>query len=360
MKAWMKPNKLEWVSYFSLMPILALILNLMLFGDRFWHDSRLWLYSYPLVFVQGFFSWYLHVIMMHWLRVKFPRIDQTLLRLILLTICHILMTGLTFALLFYVYDALHLFGYSLDTGRQKESVILAVGLTMIATTLWESDYTYTQWKNSLAEKERLQVLTIQNEFEALKEQVNPHFLFNCFNTLSSLISEDRKQAENFLNELSKVYRYLLRNSAEGLSTLQEELRFIQSYYRLLQTRHGDGLQLQMEIDKRYDQYLLPSLSLQLLVENAVKHNVVSRQSPLVIDIFTAAGNVLVVNNNLQPKQSKVTSTRIGLENIRMKYALLNRPGIQILEDSKNFSVILPLVWSPTLANHVLTINDKTY
>jgi len=173
-------------------------------------------------------------------------------------------------------------------------------------------------------------------------------LFNCFNTLSSLISEDRCQAEFFLNELSKVYRYLLRNNEDSLTTLETEIQFIESYYQLLKTRHGEAVQLQVEIDKKYRQYLLPSLSLQMLVENAVKHNTVSKSRPLTIDIFTTTGNKLVITNNLQARTVKAPSNKIGLENIRTKYSLLNYPGFQVLEDVKTFSVVLPLIWSKTV------------
>jgi two-component system, LytTR family, sensor kinase len=358
MKTWMKPNKIEWISYISLMPVLALALNLLLFGPRVWMDKQIWLISYPLICLQGLISWYLHVMVMHWLRIQFPHIKQTTVRLVLLALAHVSLTFITFAIIFLSYDALNFLGYELDMEKLQQSIVVAIGLTMVSTTLWESDYTYTQWKNSVAEKEKLQQLTILHEFEALKSQVNPHFLFNCFNTLSSLISEDKKKAETFLDELSKVYRYLLRNNTDGLSTLEEELRFIRSYYRLLQTRYGEGLQLNIETDKRYDQYILPSLSLQLLVENAVKHNIVLQRSPLVVDIFTTAGNILVVNNNLQLRHTKPASSRIGLQNIRYKYELLNRPGFQVLQDSKNFSVVLPLIWSPTLANSILSIKEK--
>jgi LytS/YehU family sensor histidine kinase len=230
-----------------------------------------------------------------------------------------------------------------------------MGLTLMATSMWEADYTFKQLKTSYIEKERLQQLTINQEFEALKSQVNPHFLFNCFNTLSSLISEDRKQAEVFLNELSKVYRYLLRNNEDGLSTLQTEIKFIQSYYRLLKTRHGEAVQLEIEIDKKYEQYLLPSLSLQLLIENAVKHNVLSKKKPLVIDIFTTTGNKLVVTNNLQIRSIKGPSNRIGLENIKGKYELLNQPGFQVLEDPTSFSVVLPLIWNKITENKTVSI-----
>jgi LytS/YehU family sensor histidine kinase len=228
---------------------------------------------------------------------------------------------------------------------------------MIATAMWEADYTLKQWKASLAEKEKLEQLTIQQEFDTLKSQVNPHFLFNCFNTLSSLITEDRRQAEVFLNELSKVYRYLLRNNEDGLSTLQTEIRFIESYYRLLRTRHGEAVVIQTEIDKKYDNYLLPSLSLQMLVENAVKHNVLSRNKPLTIDIFTTSGKKLVVSNNLQLRTVKGPSNKIGLDNIRAKYELLNHNGFQILQDKKNFSVVLPLIWSKVAETKLISIES---
>jgi two-component system LytT family sensor kinase len=216
--------------------------------------------------------------------------------------------------------------------------------------LWEAIYIINKYKESLSEKEMLEKMGIEQEFENLKSQVNPHFLFNCFNTLSSLIEVDRKQAEIFLDELSKVYRYLLRNNEDGISTVENEVKFMQSYYRLLKTRYGDGLNMNIEIDKRYYPYLLPSLSLQLLVENAVKHNIVSKQQPLMLEIFTAAGNKLVVNNNLQKKQKKEKSTYIGLNNIRSKYKLMNQNGFQVVEGEKNFMVVLPLVWNDKKIN----------
>jgi len=357
MKAWMKPTRIEWVSYLTLMPVLALVLNLLLFGNRVWYDKNIWIYSMPIVILQGLASWYLHILAMHWLRVVFPDIRQTVRRLAILAITHICLTSLTFATLFYCYDLTGFLGYRLDMSQFRISILVAIALTMVATTSWEADYTFKKWRDSVAEKQIVQQLTIQHEFETLKGQVNPHFLFNCFNTLSSLIGEDPARAEAFLNELSKVYRYLLRNNESGLSTLANELKFIQSYFQLLKTRHGDAVQFQVEVDKRYESYLLPSLSLQLLVENAVKHNVLSRNKPLVIDIFTMAGNKLAVNNNLQRRTVKGPSNRIGLENIRSKYELLDVQGFQVLEDSKNFTVILPLIWD-NRENESLSLTQK--
>ena len=344
MNPW-KPTRVEWISYFALIPLLAFALNYLLFDERVFTDYRIWLLSFPIIILISLISWYLHIVAMHWYRLQYPELNQTPKRLLLVSVTHVLMTSGTFACMFFGYDWLHILGYRLDLDQYKLSVLMALGLTLVATTLWEAEYVWGQWKKSMAEKQTLEQLAIHQEFETLKNQVNPHFLFNCFNTLSSLINEDATKAEAFLNELSKVYRYLLRNNEDGLSTLENELRFIQSYYVLLNTRYGDAIQLQIETDPSYGGYLLPSLSLQLLVENAVKHNVVSKQQPLVIDIFTTAGNKLAVNNNLQCKMVKAPSAGIGLENIRSKYELLNEDGFQVLEDEKNFTVVLPLMWN---------------
>ncbi|HWI94060.1 MAG TPA: histidine kinase [Flavisolibacter sp.] len=358
MKQWMRPSRLEWISFVTMMPLLCILLNQLLFGPRQWHDKNIWFFSFPVVYIQGFCSWYLHILVMHWLRVRFPDIKQTAKRLIILGAAHLTLICLTYISLFYAYDAVSFLGYQLNYNQMYKALYFGIGLTMVATPMWESDYTFKQWKDSLAEKEKLQQLTLQQEFETLKSQVNPHFLFNCFNTLSSLIAEDRKQAEIFLDELSKVYRYLLRNNEDGLSGLQTEIKFIQSYYRLLKTRHGDAVDLSVEIDKKYEQYLLPSLTLQMLVENAVKHNVLSKNKPLVIDIFTTAGNKLVVSNNLQLRTLKVPSNKIGLDNIKTKYEILNQPGFQVLKDQKTFSVVLPLIWNKIADEKIILLDKK--
>ena len=140
--------------------------------------------------------------------------------------------------------------------------------------------------------------------------------------------------------------------------MQTEIRFIESYYRLLKTRHGEAVQVMIETDKKYDNYVLPSLSLQMLVENAVKHNVLSKNKPLLIDIFTTTGNQLVVNNNLQLRTVKAPSNRIGLDNIRSKYELLNQPGFLVLQDKKNFSVVLPLIWNKVPNQKLASIESQ--
>ena len=342
-----KPTKLQVYSFIASMPIIDFVLNYIMYDERLFSDINIWLISFPLICVIGICSWYTHTLISGAINKRYPELTQTRIRILILVVSIIPFMSSCILLIFFLYDWLSLLGYQLTYEDLKLGLLVGFCVNLIFETLYQADYVLEKYKESVEEKEMLQQLSMEQEFDTLKSQVNPHFLFNCFNTLSSLISEDKQQAEVFLNELSKVYRYLLRNNEDGLSTVGNEIKFIESYFRLLQTRHGDAVQINMEIDKRYEPYLLPSLSLQLLVENVVKHNVLSKNKPLEIDIFTTAGNKLVVNNNLQRRTVKAPSNKVGLDNIRAKYNLLKQPGFQIMEDDKNFTVVLPLIWNNT-------------
>lgn len=346
---WIKPPKLEIYSFIISMPLIDIAWNLLFYKDRLFTDPKVWYISFPFLFLIGIGSWFLHVQYTSNIERLFPGLDQTNRRIFWKVMVFLFVMTPSVLLILLIYDHFSILGYSLVKSDIPKGLFLGLAVNMIFETLYEAEYIFSKLKESSAEKETLQELSLQTEFDALKNQVNPHFLFNCFNTLSSLISVDRKKAEQFLSELSKVYRYLLRNNEDGMSTLENELKFIESYFQLLQTRHGEAVQLNIEVDRRYNPYLIPSLTLQLLVENVVKHNVLSKNKPLVIDIFTTTGNALVVNNNLQRRTAKVVSNKVGLENIKARYALLRQPGFQVIENEKNFTIVLPLIWKPVLS-----------
>ncbi|MFN8247946.1 MAG: histidine kinase [Ferruginibacter sp.] len=340
-----KATKLQLYSFLASMPLIAILLNYIFYDQRMFSDLKVWTVSFPLLFMLGTGSWRMHVVIAGLTRLKFPELSQTKTRLIIMALCIIPFMSLSVSIIFFIYDRLHILGYNFNVEDFKAGLLVGFCVNLLFETLYEADYLLEKYKESLQEKETFRQLSVAQEFDALKNQVNPHFLFNCFNTLSSLIGEDKTKAEAFLNELSKVYRYLLRNNEDGLSSVENEVRFIQSYYKLLQTRHGEAVKLNIQVDKKYYPYLLPSLSLQLLVENVVKHNVISKTEPQVIDIFTTAGNKLVVNNNIRRRNARVLSNKVGLNNIHAKYFLLNQPGFQVMEDEKNFTVVLPLIWN---------------
>ncbi|MBC7849832.1 MAG: histidine kinase [Chitinophagaceae bacterium] len=348
MKKWMKPTGLQVFTFMASMPIISVLLNYIMFDARLFNEGKIWLISFPLIFLLGFLSYRGHVLIGNYTKYRYPALNQTRKRILIEVFCLLPFMSASVTVIFFLYDWLSILGYQLKMPDLKMGLLVGFCVNLIFETLYEADYVLEKYKESVQEKETMKQLAMEHEFDSLKSQVNPHFLFNCFNTLSSLISEDKQKAEKFLDELSKVYRYLLRNNEDGLSTVGNEIKFIRSYYQLLQTRHGDAVQLHMEIDKRYESYLLPSLSLQLLVENVVKHNVLSKNKPLVIDIFTTAGNKLVINNNLQRRTVKAPSNKVGLDNIRAKYGLLGYPGFQVMKDEKNFTVVLPLIWNNSL------------
>lgn len=340
-----KPNKIEWISFFALMPVIAGGCCFVLFGSGWFKILNLWFFGFLFTMTVGLFIWYLDVLFTRQIHDMFAAYSDTLKRLVALLAKQILIIALSVSLFLAGIMQMPIEGFHASISQFWMCFGIALGISCIAMIIWEGDYIFQQWKESICENEKYTQLGLQTEFDVLKSQVNPHFLFNCFNTLSSLITEDKQKAEIFLDELSKVYRYLLRNNEDGMSSLKNEIIFIGSYFELLKTRHGEAVQLQLDIDKRYDDYLLPSLSLQLLVENAVKHNSLSKNYPLNIEVFTTAGNKLIVNNNVQCRAQKAPSGKVGLKNISMKYELIRQPGFQVMNDGKNFTAVLPLIWN---------------
>lgn len=208
---------------------------------------------------------------------------------------------------------------------------------------FETLYHYAKLRYTEREKEQLEKEKLRAELNQLKGIVNPHFLFNNLNSLSSLIGENPARAEAFLDELTKVFRYLLRNNQAELTILGQEILFIQSYYHLLQTRYGNGINLKIQVEKKYEDWLLPPLTLQLLVENAVKHNRLQKEHPLYIEIISATGNILTVRNTVFKREGVVESTGFGLQNINARYKMLNLAGVSIEKDHWYFTVTIPLI-----------------
>lgn len=196
---------------------------------------------------------------------------------------------------------------------------------------------------------RLQKENFQAQLQSLKNQVNPHFLFNSLNVLSSLIRKNESQAREFIYRLAKVYRSFLDYSHEQLVPLKKEMELTEAYIYLLSTRFGDSLQFNVNISDAQKDLLLPPGSLQMLVENAIKHNGSTRKKPLTIEIYSKE-NYLIVKNNLQPRLEKVTSTKTGLQNIRRRYKFLSDEEVEFTKTEKEFIAKLPLLKIDTYEN----------
>ncbi len=215
-------------------------------------------------------------------------------------------------------------------------------ITTIIVSIYESVYAFQLFKTGLIKNEELQRKNTQAQLEALKNQVNPHFLFNSLNTLVSVIPEDTETAVKFAENLSSVYRYILEIRDKELITLKEELDCIKAYQYLLSIRFGDHIKFEFNnMHNLNGQHIVP-LSIQMLMENAVKHNVISQSRPLSISI-NLEDDTLKVCNNLQIKTNNVNSTGVGLKNIEQRYKLLVNKEIKIDKSNGIFCVSLPIL-----------------
>jgi sensor histidine kinase YesM len=192
---------------------------------------------------------------------------------------------------------------------------------------------------------QLQKETFQAQLEALKNQVDPHFLFNSLNVLGSLIHLDADRAVQFLGQLSEVYRALLDSGAQPLVPLRSEMALVRAYAHLMETRFGAALRVEWNIAPAWEQALVPPTAVQMLLENAIKHNGSTTRKPLRIKVF-ADNDMLVVENNRQPRTDTVTSTHTGLQNIQRRYQHLTDRRVEIFPTAESFVVRLPLLTAP--------------
>ena len=202
-------------------------------------------------------------------------------------------------------------------------------------------YFYFQWKAALQREQRLEKEKLQFQFETLKSQVNPHFLFNSLNTLSSLLVSMPGMAEQFIQKLASIYHYVLAHGESECVALALEINFVRDYFYLQQIRDGNKILLSIDIPATQQCKIYP-ISLQLLVENALKHNMATAEKQLKISIYMA-GDCIVVKNNLQRKNTMETSRKIGLNNLRERIKYIVDKEMEVIETREEFKVIIPLI-----------------
>ncbi|MDR2009676.1 MAG: histidine kinase [Bacteroidales bacterium] len=201
-------------------------------------------------------------------------------------------------------------------------------------------YLSRKQQQSAIENQKLEAENMQTRYQALKNQIDPHFLFNSLNTLNALIKTDPPKAEEYVLQLSYVFRYILQQ--EVIIHLNEELSFTQSYSNLMKIRYGSNLIFEFHIDTKFYDYEVLPLSLQILVENAIKHNIITAKQPLTISIFSNEDESITVSNKIQAKKEVVSGTKIGLSNLAERYRLMTKKEIIITNDENIFSVKIPI------------------
>jgi two-component system, LytTR family, sensor kinase len=325
-------------------PVLSFVVPVVFMGCRFNKPPLLTWEKYAATLFITTVIWLGNRYVMIYCRKKYPLFNDVRKRLIFQSLIMLFFTVTANILLGQVTEGI----YAKDGGVRDFTDILihtnsaVIFCTIMIIAIYESIYFMHELRHSVEETENLKRENLSAQLNALRTQVNPHFLFNNLNTLSSLIPENPKHAVDFVQQLSKVYRHILEVKDEKCILLKDELEVLNAYTFLLKTRFDKNLDVNITIPPEKMQKKIVPLSLQILMENAIKHNIVSAEKPLQINVFAENGS-LVVNNNLQMKNQINESTGIGLDNIRNRYKLISEKPVTVTESETNFTVSIPLI-----------------
>jgi two-component system, LytTR family, sensor kinase len=325
-------------------PFLSFIIPIIFFNCRFTRAPYLTWNKYFVTLGITAFIWMGCRYLMVYYRKKYPHFNDVRKRILTQSIVIFVFTVTSNILLGKLFEDVFrdeaVLKTAMDMFIYSNMAVLFATVTVMA--IYESIFFMHQLRHSVEETETLKRENLNAQLEALRTQVNPHFLFNNLNTLVSLIPENPTHAVDFVQQLSKVYRHILEVKDAKSISLKEELEVLQAYAFLLKTRFGNNLKVNIDIaPEKINRKIVP-LSLQLLMENAIKHNIVSSTRPLQINIFAENGS-LIINNNLQMKNQITESTGIGLDNIRNRYKLLGDKEVKVTATATNFTVSIPLI-----------------
>ena len=288
------------------------------------------------------FDWLINRIILIRLRRIYPSLKNSIKRITLLFVSTLITVTLVdylgISLISMLSPNVHY-----DFPQRARSLLVVIFLTTMTMAIYEAIYFFVLLKKSVREEEQAKQAIIQAELDTLRNQAQPHFFFNTLNTLRDIIDQSPKEdAKQFVDKLSDIYRFLLESGDTNLIALKAELKFAKAYIHVQSERFGDNLKLNWNIPAMMETRLIAPMSLQLLLENAIKHNVVSRAKPLEIHV-DIADDCIVVTNKIQQKSTQLPSTKMGLKNIEKRYALISDRSIEIVNDGDQFSVALPLL-----------------
>lgn len=333
----------NYIMLFVMLP-LTLVLNSILFGKLYFSSITIFtlatLISGTGACIDFIICGYIAVA----LKKRFPLEKQVAKRLTLMILAFFIVTGLFLYTLFHGYEAIHFYGYRFyEAGFIWCYVAMGI-MNIFITLIQEGASRYEDWKKNMEETDALKASFRQSQLQGLKSQVNPHFLFNSFNTLISTIEDDPKNAAEYATQLSDFFRNVVNQRDKDIISLKDEINSLHTYFYLQQKRYGSNLKCEINIsDVQQETYMIPPLTLQLLVENAVKHNAVSKETPLLISLFISDEKYLDISNNINPKINKAGGAGMGLQNIINRYRLLTDTPVKVYNDQEYFIVSLPLL-----------------
>lgn len=303
-----------------------------------------WYYAFLTIGAITFFSWELNRLAEPLVRKRFPVVANRWLFLSSLFAIGLFLSSMATILVVYlVGNVIHGYTWAQNANPLKLNLIYAGLINLFFHMLHAIFLFFKAYKKQWAESEELRKARSQAEIQLVKSQINPHFLFNSLNVLSNMVMKDNPDANRFIEEFSKVYRYVLNNHEKEVVELRSELEFIEPYVFLLQQRFSSALEVEINIPEKYNGYYVVPVALQMLIENAVKHNIVSRNKPLRIELHANGKQTLIVRNNLQPRQEVTSSNQIGLQNIIKRYELIGQNDVIVRRTEEHFEVELPLL-----------------
>lgn len=325
----------------SMVPM-GMLINYFLYGTAYFSSASQFAITTIVTFVYLGAAFLTYGFVAISLRSRFPDERDNFKRLAICLSIFFLMSAVYISLLLLAYDYIHFYGYEYVENDFTRSYITLVIVNVFLTFLNEGIYRFERFKIITTETEQLKKEYMHSQLLGLKSQMNPHFLFNSLNSLSSLIHENADKADEFLDHMSKVYRYLLRNNEEKLVSIETELNFIQSYYFLLKARHEEALELSVHVSQEFKRLWIPPLTLQMVFENAMNQNAISRSKPLRLQIRNTERGLEIINT-IHPKINNIHSKLEIEENINNKYRLLCGCEIEIEETDNQRSILLPVI-----------------
>lgn len=280
-----------------------------------------------------------------------PWVQRPVTRFISQFSLQIIATALFF--FFYMKASDFVFGAKfseLDKLAVRQAFAVSILLSVLISLAFTGKSFFQKWKDALMETAQLNLnavelkqIALEAQLQSLKVQLDPHFMFNNFSTLSALIAEDQSLAQHFLENLSRVYRYMIVNLNKNIISVEEEINFAKAYFYLIKIRHGENVQLTISVGNISCTKGIPPITLQLLIENSIKHNTASRTKPLFITIEEGTNDDIVVSNSLQRLNYTIPSTNTGLKNVKCRYKLLSDRVPEFTETENQFVAKLPLL-----------------
>ena len=321
-----------------------IVLNALMFGTCIFNSLR----DFSLGFLYSglclVLAYFVFRTVAMFIRMRIPAASDLFKRIAIMLPVFYVMNLLMLSGIFAVYEQVSLLSCPVRQEMLWWAIVYGCIVSTTLTFINEGVANWGEWKASLAETEKLKNAYRRSKLLGLKGQINPHFLFNCFNTLSGLIQEDETKAEKFLDEMTKVHRYLLRSDEELLVPVAEEIKFARSYLHLAKERFGSSIEASVNVDDRVLQKLIPPLSMQVILENIIYTNALDKEKPLHIRICVDNDKELCIANS---KQEKIIRQNLnvdeGLDNLIMKYKMLNAPPVTIVDDTDERKLLLAFI-----------------